>query len=79
MDKRRAEKDKMEEVRRRENMDRLHVDMQKSKGGTVVLSTGLKREDPEEEEDEDEEVVEAVSFSEDEEGDEDEEVSHFVF
>ena len=29
----RAEKDKMEEAQRQENMDWLHVDMQKSKGG----------------------------------------------
>ncbi|GAB2210315.1 hypothetical protein Droror1_Dr00015579 [Drosera rotundifolia] len=42
LDKRRAEKQRLEEERRRENMDKLRKDMEKSGGDTVVLSTGLK-------------------------------------
>ncbi|GAB4840692.1 GPN-loop GTPase qqt2 [Ancistrocladus abbreviatus] len=42
LDKRRAEKQRLEEQRRRESMDKLRKDMEKSRGETVVLSTGLK-------------------------------------
>ncbi|KAA8531196.1 hypothetical protein F0562_005890 [Nyssa sinensis] len=63
LDKRRAEKQRLEEECRRENMEKLRKDMEKSRGETVVLSTGLKdtetgskammeEEDEEEEEDE---------------------------
>ncbi|CAA6662196.1 unnamed protein product [Spirodela intermedia] len=85
LDRRRAEKERMEQGRRRESMEKLRSDMEKSKGGTVVLSTGLKGADPTREEEEEVEEMEEVRFSEgEEEGDEDadgedEEVSHFVF
>ncbi|GAB2246607.1 hypothetical protein Droror1_Dr00002100 [Drosera rotundifolia] len=83
LDKRRAEKQRLEEERRRENMDKLRKDMEKSGGDTVVLSTGLKdkkvamddNDEIEEEEEEDYEVP-----SDDEEDmidDEDEEASGF--
>ncbi|KAA0042113.1 GPN-loop GTPase 1 isoform X1 [Cucumis melo var. makuwa] len=42
LDKRVAEKQRLEEKRRRENMEKLRRDMESSKGQTVVLSTGLK-------------------------------------
>ncbi|KAK1407005.1 hypothetical protein QVD17_38615 [Tagetes erecta] len=45
LDKRREEKERLEEERRKENMDKLRKDMEKSGGGTVVLSTGLKDND----------------------------------
>ncbi|PIA54798.1 hypothetical protein AQUCO_00900993v1 [Aquilegia coerulea] len=85
LDKRRAEKERLEEERKRENMDKLRKDMEKSRGETVVLSTGLKDkgvdvmvDDDEEDEDDD------IEFT-DEEGeddineDEDEEVGRFSF
>ncbi|KAL5983461.1 hypothetical protein ACLOJK_017547 [Asimina triloba] len=86
LDKRRAEKERLEQDRRRENMERLRKDMEKSRGETVVLSTGLKDKQvaksmaSEEEEEEDENIV---LFSEDEVADEDdgedEEVARFSF
>ncbi|CAN1256426.1 GPN-loop GTPase QQT2, partial [Linum perenne] len=88
LDKRRAEKERLEEERRRENMEKLKKDMQKTRGETVVLSTGLKdsagssMNDAEEEEEEEEDFQ---RFSDDEEYDdedaidEDEEVSRFSF
>ncbi|KAL6002357.1 GPN-loop GTPase qqt2 [Asimina triloba] len=88
LDKRRAEKEQLEQDRRRENMERLRKDMEKSRGETVVLSTGLKDKQvaesmtsqQEEEEEEDEDIV---LFSEDEVVDEDdgedEEVARFSF
>ncbi|KAJ8447584.1 hypothetical protein Cgig2_031197 [Carnegiea gigantea] len=93
LDKRRAEKERLEEDRRRESMEKLRRDMEKSKGETVVLSTGLKGEaaanksmleDKEEEEyDEDVEDDDYERFSEEEEedmiDDEDEEVARFSF
>uniref|UniRef100_A0A7C8ZAP3 GPN-loop GTPase n=1 Tax=Opuntia streptacantha TaxID=393608 RepID=A0A7C8ZAP3_OPUST len=92
LDKRRAEKERLEEDRRRENMEKLRRDMEKSKGETVVLSTGLKGEaagnksmleDKDEEEyDEDDEDDDYERFSEDEEDmidDGDEEVARFSF
>ncbi|KAK4400428.1 GPN-loop GTPase QQT2 [Sesamum angolense] len=42
LDKRREEKQRLEEERRKENMDKLRKDMEKSRGETVVLNTGLK-------------------------------------
>ena len=42
LDKRWAEKQRLEEDRRKENFDKLRKDMEKSGGETVVLSTGLK-------------------------------------
>jgi len=83
----------LEEDRRRESMEKLRRDMEKSKGETVVLSTGLKGEavanksmleDKEEEEyDEDVEDDDYERFSEEEEedmiDDEDEEVARFSF
>lgn len=88
LDKRREEKQLLEEKRRRENMEKLRKDMEKTGGETVVLSTGLKDvkgknkammddEDEEEEEDEDIKV-----FSDDEDAideDEDEEDAGFPF
>lgn len=67
LDKRRAEKQRLEEEHRRENMAKFRKDLEKSSGETVVLSTGLKDkgdkgktmmdEDDEEEEEEDDEHV----------------------
>ncbi|XP_009787624.1 GPN-loop GTPase QQT2-like [Nicotiana tabacum] len=89
LDKRREEKQQLEERRRRENMEKLRKDMEKTGGQTVVLNTGLKdgedkgkammdAEDEEEEEDDDIKI-----FSEDDNGDidedEDEEVAGFSF
>ncbi|OIT23462.1 PREDICTED: GPN-loop GTPase 1-like [Nicotiana attenuata] len=89
LDKRREEKQQLEERRRRENMEKLRKDMEKTGGQTVVLSTGLKdgedkgkammdAEDEEEEEDDDIKI-----FSEEDNGDidedEDEEVAGFSF
>ncbi|KAL5713904.1 GPN-loop GTPase qqt2 [Ranunculus cassubicifolius] len=71
LDKRRAEKEKLDEEHRKHNMDKLKSDMEKTGGETVVLSTGLKNkgvvdamEDGEEEEDDDIEL-----FTEDDEED----------
>ncbi|KAJ0092280.1 hypothetical protein Patl1_24843 [Pistacia atlantica] len=95
LDKRRAEKQRLEEERRKESMDKLRKDMEKSRGETVILSTGLKdnktksrdmmvEEDEEEvdlDEDEDD-VYERFSEEEEEDAideDEDEEVAKFSF
>ncbi|XP_057957906.1 GPN-loop GTPase QQT2 [Malania oleifera] len=89
LDKRRAEKQRLEEEHRRENMEKLRKDMEKSGGETVVLSTGLKDKvatskdimDEEYEEEEDGEDDD-VRFSEEEDvidEDEDEEVASFSF
>ncbi|XP_057794064.1 GPN-loop GTPase QQT2-like [Salvia miltiorrhiza] len=83
LDKRRAEKERLEEERRKENMENLRKDMEKSRGETVVLSTGLK--DKLDEDEEDEEIEDDDRFSdedpidEDEDEDEDEEVASFPF
>ncbi|CAN6719900.1 unnamed protein product [Malus baccata var. baccata] len=87
LDKRRAEKQQLEEERRKENMEKLRKDMEKSRGETVVLSTGLKDKDERgnammDEDEEDEVEEEDEVSSEDEEGideDEDEEVGRFSF
>ncbi|KAK4338444.1 hypothetical protein RND71_042931 [Anisodus tanguticus] len=87
LDKRREEKQRLEEKRRRDNMEKLRKDMEQTRGETVVLSTGLKdaegkskvmMDDDDEEEDEDDIQV----FSDDEgaiDEDEDEEVAGFSF
>lgn len=77
----------MEEERRKENMEKLRKDMEKSCGETVVLSTGLKDrpsgESLEIDEDEDEEIEDANTDDfideDEEEDDEDEEVGRFPF
>ncbi|KAG0484849.1 hypothetical protein HPP92_008928 [Vanilla planifolia] len=92
--KRRAEKDKLEAERRLANMEKLRKDMEKTKGQTVVLSTGLKDEESatkkmdeyekevedEEEDDEDIKLFSEEEYDENEAGDEeDEEIAHFAF
>jgi len=42
LDKRRVEKQRLEEEGRKENMVKFRKDAEKSSGETVVLSTGLK-------------------------------------
>lgn len=89
LEKRRAEKQQLEEQRRRENMDKLRKDMENSKGETVVLKTGLKDREADSKammEDEDaeegDEIEDDVRFTDDEYGiyeDEDEEVASFSF
>lgn len=91
LDKRLAEKDRLEEENRVANMEKLTKDMVKTKGQTVVLRTGLNDKDSDkkvngdEEEEEDEEEVDdedVILFSEKEEEEdegEDEEVSRFSF
>ncbi|KAL0395131.1 UNVERIFIED_CONTAM: GPN-loop GTPase QQT2 [Sesamum latifolium] len=89
LDERRAEKHRLEEERRKQNMDKFRNDMEKSWGQTVVLSTGLKdgTEDRSMELDEDEEGKEIeedyLRFSEDDadiiDQDEDEEIASFSF
>ncbi|KAG5011030.1 hypothetical protein JHK87_019545 [Glycine soja] len=94
LDKRREEKQRLEEDRRRESMDKLRRDMEKSGGETVVLSTGLKNkeasksmmdEEDEEGEDEDEEMDDDDDlgiYTEEEDAideDEDEEIDRFGF
>ncbi|KAK4728778.1 hypothetical protein R3W88_021766 [Solanum pinnatisectum] len=74
LDKRREEKQLLEEKRRRENMEKLRKDMEKTGGETVVLSTGLKdvkgknkamMDDEDEEEEEEEEDIKVFSDDED--------------
>lgn len=92
LDKRWAEKQRLEEDRRKENLDKLRKDIEKSGGETVVLSTGLKDkgdrsktmmdEENEEIEDDDDDDYERFTDDEDaidEDEDEDEEVSRFSF
>lgn len=87
LDKRRAEKERLEAERRMESMERLRKDMEKTKGQTVVLNTGLKdkettRDMMDEEDEEEEEDIEDLRFSEEDEEDdegENEEVDHFAF
>ncbi|XP_062103037.1 GPN-loop GTPase QQT2-like [Humulus lupulus] len=86
LDKRCSEKQRLEEERRKENMDKLRKDMEKSNGETVVLSIGLKNKEETSKvmmDEENEEVDEDFElFSEDEDAideDEDEEVSRFSF
>ena len=88
LDKRIAEKERLEAERRKENMEKLQRDMMKSKGQTVVLNTGLKDKNPasdmmdDAEDEEDEEFEESgfiVDDEEEEDEGEDEEVAHFGF
>ena len=88
LDKRIAEKERLEAECRKENMEKLQRDMMKSKGQTVVLSTGLKDKNPasdmmdDAEDEEDEEFEESgfiVDDEEEEDEGEDEEVAHFGF
>ncbi|XP_057417938.1 GPN-loop GTPase QQT2 [Lotus japonicus] len=83
LDKRREEKQRLEEGRRKESMDKLRMDMEKSGGGTVVLNTGLKdkekakskskMDEDEDEVEEDEEMDDDLVYTEDEDAiDEDE-------
>ncbi|XP_004245583.2 GPN-loop GTPase QQT2 [Solanum lycopersicum] len=71
LDKRREEKQLLEETRRRENMEKLRKDMEKTGGETVVLSTGLKdvkgkNKGMMDDEDEEEEEEDIKVFSDDE-------------
>ncbi|KAL2527684.1 P-loop containing nucleoside triphosphate hydrolase superfamily protein [Abeliophyllum distichum] len=92
LDKRREEKQRLEEERSKENMEKLRKDMEKSRGETVVLNTGLKDIRPDDKSmvlDEDEELEDEDDdydrFSEDdadaidEDEDEGEEVASFSF
>lgn len=89
LDKRIAEKQRLEEERKRENMEKLRKDMESSQGQTVVLSTGLKDEKTKTKmvENEDEEIVDEDDddydrFTEEEDvidEDDDEEVGRFSF
>jgi hypothetical protein len=88
LDKRIAEKERLEAERRNENMERLRRDMEKSKGQTVVLSTGLKDKIPSSEmmgdadEEEEDEALEDFRISEDDEDEdevEDDEVNHLGY
>ncbi|OIW00157.1 hypothetical protein TanjilG_29147 [Lupinus angustifolius] len=91
LDKRREEKLRLEEDRKRESMDKLRRDMEKSGGETVVLSTGLKdkekgsksmmdEDEVEEDEDMDDDDDLGIYSEEDDaiDEDEDEEVDRFV-
>ncbi|KAM0914156.1 hypothetical protein ACQ4PT_011698 [Festuca glaucescens] len=88
LDKRIAEKERLEAERRNENMERLRRDMEKSKGQTVVLSTGLKDKIPSSEmmgdadEEEEDEALEDFRISEDDDDEdegEDDEVTHLGY
>lgn len=91
LDKRRAEKQRLEEERQKENINKLRKDMEKSRGDTVVLNTGLKDreariraammdEDEEQEEDVDEDDdFERFSEEEDVIDEDEDEVSRFSF
>ncbi|XP_011081316.1 GPN-loop GTPase 1 isoform X2 [Sesamum indicum] len=88
LDKRRAEKHRLEEERRKQNMYKFRNDMEQSWGQTVVLSTGLKdgtddRSMELDEDEEDKEIEDYVRFSEDDadiiDEDEDEERASFSF
>ncbi|XP_039067838.1 GPN-loop GTPase QQT2-like [Hibiscus syriacus] len=93
LDKRRTEKQRLEEECQKETMDKLRRDMEQSRGETVVLSTGLKDKDerrksmmnPEDEvEEPEDEDDDSVRFSEEDEDlideeDEDEEIARFSF
>ncbi|MBA0830855.1 hypothetical protein Goarm_015356 [Gossypium armourianum] len=91
LDKRRAEKQRLEEERRKESMDKLRRDMEQTRGETVVLSTGLKDKDgrrntmmdPEDEVEEPEDEDDYDRFTDEDEDliqeDEDEEIARFSF
>ncbi|KNA21169.1 hypothetical protein SOVF_045580 isoform A [Spinacia oleracea] len=87
LDKRLAEKERLGEDHRRDNMERLRMEMENSQGETVVLSTGLKdREagsnsmlEDDNEEDEEDEYARFSEVEEDMIDDEDEDVAGFSF
>jgi hypothetical protein len=85
LDKRRAEKQQMEEEQRKHNMEKLRRDMEQSGGQSVVLITDLKdkgQNDNMVEEDEDIEDDDFETFTDKEDvidEDEDEEVGSFSF
>ncbi|KAB2067589.1 hypothetical protein ES319_A09G237800v1 [Gossypium barbadense] len=91
LDKRRAEKQRLEEERRKESMVKLRRDMEQTRGETVVLSTGLKDKDgrrnsmmdPEDEVEEPEDEDDYDRFTDEDEDliedDEDEEIARFSF
>jgi GPN-loop GTPase len=95
LDKRRVEKQRLEEEGRKENMVKFRKDAEKSSGETVVLSTGLKEkrdgsktmmdeadgEIGEEDEDDHGRFAEDEDFidEDEDEDDEDEEVARFSF
>uniref|UniRef100_A0A8I6WS56 GPN-loop GTPase n=1 Tax=Hordeum vulgare subsp. vulgare TaxID=112509 RepID=A0A8I6WS56_HORVV len=78
LDKRIAEKERLEAERRNESMERLRRDMEKSKGQTVVLNTSLRDRIPDSEmmggaDEEEEEAVKDFRFSEIDDDDDDDE------
>ncbi|XP_068634360.1 GPN-loop GTPase QQT2-like [Aristolochia californica] len=94
LDKRRAEKQRLEEERQQAQMEKLKKGMGKARGETVVLSTGLKNkestgknmldeeDEEEEEEDEDGKLFSEEYLNDDDEDDDDEsdeEVARFSF
>ncbi|XP_020267472.1 GPN-loop GTPase 1-like [Asparagus officinalis] len=77
LDKRRAEKERLEAERRKESMDKLCKDMEKTKGQTVVLNTGLKDKQPTGDMmDEEEEEIDGLRFSEEDEDKKDEAIKY---
>lgn len=76
LDKRKAEKERLEEERKKHEMTKLRKDMESSQGRTVVLNTGLKDRDATEKmmlEDDDEDFEVADEEDSDDAIDEDEE------
>ncbi|KAG9452458.1 hypothetical protein H6P81_005362 [Aristolochia fimbriata] len=92
LDKRRAEKQRLEEEQQQAQMEKLKKDMEKTRGETVILTTGLKNkeststsmmdeEDEEEEEEEDEDIklFSEEEYVDDDDDEADEEVARFAF
>ncbi|KAG9156360.1 hypothetical protein Leryth_009222 [Lithospermum erythrorhizon] len=84
LDKRREEKSRLEEERRKGNMDKLRSDMEKSRGETTVLSTGLKDKeadstmiDEEEEEEDDDDYGRSDEDSDEVDEDKDGDITKF--
>lgn len=83
LDMRKADKERLEEERKKHEMEKLRKDMESSQGGTVVLNTGLKDRDATEkmmlEEDDEDFQVEDEEDSDDaiDEDDEDDETKHY--
>jgi len=75
---RRADEQRMEEDRRRENMENLGKDMEKTGGEAAILSTGLKDREADKYMMEEDEVMDDLDFDNFEE-DGDEEVDKFSF
>lgn len=78
---RKAEKERLEEERKKHEMEKLRKDMESSQGGTVVLNTGLKDRDATEkmmlEEDDEDFQDEEDSDDAIDEDDEDEEMNRY--